>query len=133
MAEELFDRLNRLSSSRTALAGTILFRRDEQSLCVYMVRSGEVALLWPEAEETPPMEIAGPGSIIGIPAAINGSYSVTARTEADSELGVISAARFVDLLETVPGFCRVAMRMMSQEVARMRASIAEHCTHIELQ
>jgi hypothetical protein len=72
----------------------------------------------------------GPGSVVGLPAAINGTYSVTAKTEVDSELGVLSTARVVELLETVPGFCRIAMRMMSQEVARIRSPIAEHCTPV---
>ena len=133
MADELFDPLNGLASSRSLPAGTILFRRDEASHFVYVVRSGEVALLWPDAEDAAPMEIAGPGSVVGLPAAINGTYSVTAKTEVDSELGVVSAARVVELLETVPGFCRIAMRMMSHEVAKIRSSIAEHCWPIEVQ
>ena len=62
---------------------------------------------------------------------MNGTYSVTAKALVDSELGLISAARVLELLETVSGLCRTAMRMMSEEVARMRSSIAEHCTHIE--
>ena len=131
MADELFDGLNRLASSTFIAAGTLLFRRDEASVCVYVVRSGEIALLWPDAEETTPMEVLGPGSIIGLPAAINRTYSVTAKAITDSELGFVSADRALELLASAPALCRAAMRMMSQEVARMRSSIAERCTHIE--
>lgn len=67
------------------------------------------------------------GNIIGVPAAINGSYSATAKAVVDSELGVISGARFLELLENTPELCRAAMRMMSQEVARLRFSVDEHC------
>ena len=77
------------------------------------------------------MEILGPGSLIGIPAAINGTYSATAKTLTDSDLGFISAERVLELLASDPALCRATMRMMSQEVARMRSSIVEHCTHIE--
>ena len=130
MADELCDELNRLASSTSVAAGTLLFRRDEPSRFVYVVRSGNIALLWPDGGETAPMEVLGPGSIIGLPAAINGTYSVTAKAAIDSELGVISADRLLETLTTVPGLCRTAMRMMSQEVARMRSLIAEHCAYI---
>lgn len=131
MADELFNGLNRLGSSTFALEGTRLFRRDEPSSSVYVVHSGEVALLWPDAEERTPMEILGPGSIIGLPAAVNGTYSVTAKAVVDSELGVICSDCVLELLRRDPAPCRSAMRLMSQEVARMRSAIAEHCTLIE--
>jgi CRP-like cAMP-binding protein len=131
MPDELFERLDLSATSVSAPEGTTLFRRDQPSQSVYLVRSGTDALLWPDAEETTPMEVIGPGSIIGLPAAINATYSVTAKIVVDSELGIISAARVLELLETVPGLCRTAMRMMSEEIARMRSSTDEHCTHIE--
>ena len=131
MTDELFDGLDRLANRTSAPAGAVLFRRGEPSVSVYIVRSGNVELLWPDTEETTPMEVLGPGSIIGLPAAINGVYSATAKAVIDSELGVISADRVLELIESVPALCRTAMQMVSQEVVRMRSSIAEHCTHIE--
>ena len=130
MAAELFDELNRTASSTLVSAGTLLFRRDEPSQSVYVVRRGGIALLWPDAKESVPMEVLGPGTIIGLPTAMNVAYSLTAKAVTDSEVGVIGAARVVELLECNPALCRVAMRMMSQEVARMRSLIAEHCDHI---
>ena len=131
MSDELFDGLKRLPSSATVPAGAVLFQHDEPSRHVYVVHSGKIALLWPDTEETTPMEILGPGSIIGLPAAINGTYSATAKALTDSDLGFISAERVLELLASDPALCRATMRMMSQEVARMRSSIVEHCTHIE--
>lgn len=40
MADELFDGQNRLANSTSVPAGTLLFRRDEPSRCVYVVRRG---------------------------------------------------------------------------------------------
>lgn len=131
MADELFDELNRLASRTFAPAGTILFRRDEPSRSVYVVHSGKIALLWPDTEETTPMEVLVPGSIVGLPAAINGTYSATAKAIMDSELGAICADCLVELLGRDPALCRTAMRMMSLEIARMRSSIAEYCAHIK--
>ena len=131
MADELFNQLNRLANSTSAPAGTLLFRRDEPSRFVYLTRSGSIALLWPDGEEASPMEVLGPGSIVGLPAAINGSYSVTAKAATNAELGVICADCVLESLASDPALCRTAMRMMSQEVARMRSLVAEHCTHME--
>jgi len=130
MADELFEELDRIAMSAAVPAGTLLFQCDEPSRYVYVVRSGNIALLWPDAEETSPMEVLTPGSTVGLPAAINGTYSVTAKAAIDCELGMITADRVVELLAAHPAVCRAAMRMMSQEVARMRSSIAEHCTHV---
>ncbi|HKO20587.1 MAG TPA: hypothetical protein VJU82_17055 [Acidobacteriaceae bacterium] len=110
MADELFDELTALANTTSAPAGTCLFRQDEPSTSVYVGRSGNIALFWPDAEEAVPMEV------------------LTGKAIIDSEVGVISAARLLDLLEGNPAFCRTAMRMMSREVARLRSSTAVHCS-----
>ena len=74
MADALFNKLNRLASRTRLPAGTSLFRRDEPSGSVYVIRSGKIALLWPD-EETTTMEVQAAGRIIGLPAALNGTYS----------------------------------------------------------
>lgn len=72
------------------------------------------------------MEALVPGAIIGLPAAMNGIYSITATAPVDSELGVIGVPRILELLEGHPPLCREALKLMGQEVARIRSSIAEH-------
>ena len=130
MAEPLFDELNLLARTVFLPAGAVLFRRDEPSRSIYIVHKGNIALLWPDAQEAAPMEVLGPGSIVGLPAALNGSYSATAKALIDSELGIIATARVIEMFESNPALCRIAMKLMGQEVARMRSLIAEHCTHI---
>lgn len=122
----LFDNLNQVARSIRLPTGAVLFRRDEPSQSVYVLRAGRIALLWPDAEDTAPMEILGPGTIIGLPAAINGLYSITAKAAEHSELGVISAAKVLELLEVHPPLCREALKLIGQEVASIRSSIAEH-------
>ncbi|MFP5228256.1 MAG: Crp/Fnr family transcriptional regulator [Acidobacteriota bacterium] len=131
MAERLFNELNRLAEPLTSPADTFLFRRDASSTSVYLLQKGSIALLWPDAEDIDPMEVLGPGSIIGLPAALNGAYSVSAKSVIDSELGVVSAVRVVELLECNPDLCRVAMRLMGQEVGRMRSLITRYSGRIE--
>ena len=122
----LFDNLNQLARSISLPAGAVLFRRDEPAQSVYVVRSGRIALLWPDAEGSAPMETLGPGTTIGLPAAMNGIYSITATSLVKSELGVISVARVLELLEGHPPLCREALKLIGQEVARIRSSITEH-------
>lgn len=128
MSINLFDPLNQLARPISLPAGAMLFQRDEPSQSVYVVCSGRIALLWPDAEDSAPMETLGPGAIVGLPAAINGVYSITAKAAADSELGVTSVARVMELLETHPALCRHALKLMGKEVANIRSSIAEHCS-----
>ena len=124
----LFDHLNQLARPISVREGAVLFRRDEPSQSVYVLRAGRVALLWPDAEDSAPMETLGPGSVIGLPAALNGVYSLTAKAATDSELGVVAVARVLELLEAYAPLCREALKLMGQEVARMRSLIAQHCS-----
>lgn len=121
----LFDNLNQMARSIRLPASAVLFRRDEPSQFVYVLRTGRITLLWPDAEDLAPMESLGPHSIIGLPAAMNSVYSITAKAAVDSELGVVAVSRVMELLEGHPPLCREALKLMGQEVARIRSSIAE--------
>ena len=124
----LFDHLKQLARPISLPAEAVLFRRDEPSQAVYVVQSGCIALLWPDLEDSAPMESLGPYSIIGLPAAINGICSLTAKAAVDSELGIVAAVRVMELLESHPALCREALKLIGREVARTRSSIAEHCS-----
>lgn len=99
-------------------------------LCVYVVRSGTIALLRPETEEKNPMEVVAPGSIVGLRAAINGDLQLDGKGIDGFRTGIYQLRRVLEALASKPALWRAAMRIMSQEVARMRSSIAEHCIHI---
>ena len=83
MADELFIELNRFAVSASVPANKVLFRRGEVSDSVYLVRRGFVALLWPNTEDLTPMEMLGPGSVLGLPAAMNGSYTISGTAVVD--------------------------------------------------
>ncbi|HET7348403.1 MAG TPA: hypothetical protein VFJ10_13800 [Acidobacteriaceae bacterium] len=130
MIDELFDGLNRLASSTSVPAGTLLFRRDApssaftssavaRSLCSGRRRKRRIP--WK-------LSLRGASSAFVLPSM--GTYSSTAKALTDSELGFISSDRVLEALASKPALWRAAMRIMSQEVARMRSSIAEHCIHI---
>jgi CRP-like cAMP-binding protein len=71
------------------------------------------------------MDTFGPGSIIGLPAALNGKYSATAQAVNDSVLGLIPANRVIEILERNPGHMRATVKLLALEVARMRDVISD--------
>ena len=99
MTDELFDGLNRLASSTSVPAGTLLFRRDEpssaftssavaRSLCSGRRRKRRIP--WK-------LSLRGASSAFVLPSM--GTYSSTAKALTDSELGFISSDRVLEARE----------------------------------
>jgi CRP-like cAMP-binding protein len=89
---------------------------------VYIVRSGKIVLVWMAPDHVYPMDTVGPGSIVGLPAALNGEYSVTAKAVEDSDLGYIAAEQVIAMLESSPRLALAAMKLTVQEAARMQTT-----------
>jgi CRP/FNR family cyclic AMP-dependent transcriptional regulator len=121
MSADLFAELDALAIPVTVPKGAILFRSGDPASAVYFVRKGTIVLAWAGRDDVHPMDTLGPGSIIGLPAALNGQYSITARTLVESELGYIPVAVFTELLEGNPKLMKSATKLLGQEVARMRS------------
>jgi CRP-like cAMP-binding protein len=67
---------------------------------------------------------------VGLPAALNGEYSVTAKAVEDSELGYISAERVIAMLESSPRLALAAMKLTVQEAARMQLPACDWKIHL---
>jgi len=65
-------------------------------------------------------KILGPGEIAGLPGTLTGTYSLSADVVEDAELGFIPTPRVTHVLEVSPRLCIIAMRLISQEIARTR-------------
>jgi CRP-like cAMP-binding protein len=72
-----------------------------------------------------PPRTLGPGEIAGLPATLTGHYSLTARVTEDAELGFIPGPRVTEILQLSPHLCMMAMRLMSEEIARVRTALRE--------
>lgn len=118
---DLFAELNSAAISTPVLKGAVLFQNGDPGIAVYLVRSGRIALVWTDANDVTPLDLHGPGRILGLPAAFNGEYSATAKAIEDSEVGFIPADRVVAMLECDPLLMQAAIRLLGQEVARMRS------------
>lgn len=122
MRVSLARKLDELAIPIPLLRGSLLFRCGEPALAVYIVHSGKIVLVWKGLDQVYPMDTVGPGSIIGLPAALNGEYSVTAKAVEDSDLGYISAKQVIAMLESSPRLALAAMKLSAQEAARMQYS-----------
>jgi CRP-like cAMP-binding protein len=104
-------------------SGMFLFRADDNSAGVYVVRHGRIALLW-QSGEVWPMDVVERGSVIGLAAAINGICNLGAKVVEDAELGFVPRNMFLRLLESNPAFSAAVTEQLGKEIARMRAIAA---------
>jgi len=123
---EVIAELDALASSVSRRGGEILFRCGEPVSGIFLVRCGSVKMALDEPNPAYPPTVIGPGGIAGLPAALTGTYSLTAEVIEDAELGFIPAAMVVRLLECSPRFCILVSRTMSGEIARIRHLVRDH-------
>jgi CRP-like cAMP-binding protein len=120
----LFGELDVIAIATPVAKGSFVFSSGDPASAVFVVRTGKVALIWADSNEVNPFDTFGPGTIIGLPAALNGEYSATALAVEDSELGFIPADRVLEMLERNPTHMHATMKLLALEVARMRDMIA---------
>jgi CRP-like cAMP-binding protein len=120
----LHNELDDLASTTISLpCGSMLFRCGEPVSGIYLIRKGAVTMYLDPGAQTHIAKALGPGEIAGLPAALTGIYSLSARVTADAELGFIPAPQVASLLERSPHLCLLAARAMSDEIARTRTGI----------
>ncbi|HEY1501223.1 MAG TPA: cyclic nucleotide-binding domain-containing protein [Acidobacteriaceae bacterium] len=121
---DLFAELNAVAIAAPVPKGTVIFQNRDPGTAVYLIRSGRVALVWIDANDVTPIDLHGPGRILGLPAALNGQYSATAKVLEDSELGFVPSDRVVAVLESNPSLMQAAVRLLGEEVARVRSMVS---------
>jgi CRP-like cAMP-binding protein len=122
---ELNVELDRMASKVAMPAGTVLFRCGDPVSGVFIIRSGVVSMFLDAKSQVPITRTLGPGEIAGLPAALTGTYSLSAQVVEDAEVGFIPADRVSALLERSPHLCLIAARAMSDEIARMRSGLRD--------
>jgi CRP-like cAMP-binding protein len=110
--------------------GSLIFRCGAPVSAVYVVRSGKIVLVWRGPDQVYPMDALGPGSLMGLPAALSGEYNVTAKAVEDSELGFIAVNQVIAMLELSPRLARAAIKMTAQEAFRMQSGADDGKIHL---
>jgi CRP-like cAMP-binding protein len=122
---DLYAELDRCASAVTLRKGTALFHCGDPLSGVFVVRKGAVTMSVDSENNIYPPRTLGPGEIAGLPATLTGHYSLTARVTEDAELGFIPGPRVTEILQLSPHLCMMAMRLMSEEIARVRTALRE--------
>jgi CRP-like cAMP-binding protein len=122
---ELAAELDRMASNVTLRKGTALFHSGDPLSGIFIVRKGTVVMSVNGHHSIYPPRTLGPGEIAGLPATLTGHYSLTAIVAEDSELGFIPGPQVTEMLECSPRLCMIAMRLMSEEIGRVRAALKE--------
>jgi CRP-like cAMP-binding protein len=60
-----FAELNGVAISAPMPKGSVIFQNCDPGSTVYLIRSGRIALVWTDANEVVPMDLHGPGRILG--------------------------------------------------------------------
>jgi len=130
MRVDLVRQLDELAISMPVARGSLVFRCGAPVSAVYIVRSGKIVLVWRGADHVYPMDALGPGSIMGLPAALSGEYNVTAKAVEDSELGYVPVSQVIAMLESSPRLAHAAMKLTAREAVRMQLSADDGKIHL---
>lgn len=103
-----------------------LFLAGEPSAGLYMVEEGEVRLYLeqkstrPESKPSQALEIAGPGSVLGMSETMTGGdYKLTAETLPGARVSFIERTVFLNVLRQDHELCIHIVRMLSEDLHRL--------------
>jgi CRP/FNR family transcriptional regulator, cyclic AMP receptor protein len=97
-----------------------IFLQDDEGACMYVVRSGKVAIMSAGAV----LENVGPNGTFGEMALIDGSpRSATAIAREETEVAVIDEKAFLYLVERNPAFALDLLRRLSARLRRTTESL----------
>jgi len=104
------------------LSRSVLFRAGDESVGVYLVRSGEVCL---EVPGVPQLTRAfSSGSVLGLPSTFSEKpYSLTAVSASECDVVHLSKEPFLKLMKAEPALCRQAMEILSREVTFIMSAL----------
>jgi CRP/FNR family transcriptional regulator, polysaccharide utilization system transcription regulator len=111
---------SRIHSAR----GTFLFRHGDTVTGIFLVSTGAVRLGLDEEPAAFPSRQIGPGSVVGLPAALSNSpYSLSAEVLEDSELVYLSRERLIHLLRAKPELSMRVIEVLTEELTQTRVAL----------
>ena len=122
--DELITQIAAIGTPVERARGTYLFRRGEPVTGIFLIFDGVVRLgLDPNPAGIPSREV-GPGSVVGLPAALSDSrYSLTAEVIKECRLVFLPRQSLIDLLRQKPDLCFHIMSILSEELGQTRSAL----------
>ncbi len=123
---ELASEVEKLSKPCAPKVEGILFRQGQQPDAVYLVKSGEVVLAVESDRKMIVCVRAGPGSLLGLPAAVgNRPYSLTAVLCGGAEVWEMAATEFISLIAKNPALSMKVLQLLAAEIRLARRAYFE--------
>jgi CRP-like cAMP-binding protein len=118
LSPDLYQALHGIKSVKVYSKGATLFRRGMPVNGVYVVDSGRVRILLPTLQSRPQLlEIAGPGTILGLSETMSGdNYRVTAQADDHVTASFISRDGFLEFLRLNCDYCMQIVRLLSEDL-----------------
>jgi len=120
LKQQLIASGSRMHSARRSF----IFHRGEAVRGIFLIATGAVELRLDERPTALPPQHLGPGSVLGLPAALSNSpYSMSAEVLEDSELVFLPRERLLGLLHEQPQLCFRIMNLLSDELSETRSTL----------
>lgn len=118
LSPDLYQALHGIKSVKVYSKGATLFRRGMPVNGVYVVDSGRVRILLPTLQSRPQLlEIAGPGTILGLSETMSGDdYRVTAQADDHVTASFIPRDGFLEFLRLNCDYCMQIVRLLSEDL-----------------
>lgn len=118
LSPDLYQALHGIKSVNVYTKGSTLFRRGTSAAGVYVVDSGRVRILLPTLQGRPQLlEIAGPGTVLGLSETMSGDdYRVTAQAEDHVTASFVPRDNFVEFLRDHCDYCMQVVRLLSEDL-----------------
>ena len=118
LSPDLYQALHGIKSVKVYSKGAILFRRGMPVSGIYVVDSGRVRIMLSARGGRPQLlEIAGPGTILGLSETMSGDdYRVTAQAEDHVTASFIPRDGFLEFLRLNCEYCMQIVRLLSENL-----------------
>jgi CRP-like cAMP-binding protein len=118
--DKVFERLLPFGILRRVRGHTVLFRQGESAKELLLVLEGEIALT-PDASEPTLCRVAGPGSVLGLPATLSDNpYGFTAVAVESCKIAIVSRKRSLEALREDTETAMYMVQMLAQEISEMQ-------------
>lgn len=122
---KLIRALRRRSQPVPCGTGRVLFSQGDAPRGLYIVESGDAALVMTSALGRVTMSLhAGAGSLLGLPAIVgNQPFSLTAKAAKGSSVGFVTRGDFEDVIRAEPSLYAHVLKVLAAEVRAARRAI----------
>jgi CRP-like cAMP-binding protein len=124
---QLFEALENHSQSISCNEGGILFRQGEAPTGLYIIQSGEAALMRESPSGTAIICLnAGSGSLLGLPGLVaNEPFTLTAMVRRGSKVRFVTRSDFEDLMRSEPSLNLSVLQVLAAEVRSARIALSK--------